>query len=95
MQRFPGIGFRTGEMGRRAYAQGSHLDVWQIIENLQAFGGIEELCKDTHLTRRQVELALAYYDAYPDEIDSKIAANQITLEEARRRLPGLLIEEVP
>lgn len=80
-------------MGRRAWVQGSHLDVWEIVEQVRAYGGVEEICKDTHLVPRQVELALAYYDAYPDEIDRMIEGNQITLEEARRRYPGLLIEE--
>lgn len=95
MQRFPGIGFKEGSMGRRAWVQGSHLDVWEIVQQVASYGGVEQICKDTHLVPRQAQLALAYYDAYPDEIDRMIEENQISLEEARKRYPGLVIEELP
>lgn len=95
MRRFPGIAFRDGSMGRRAYVQGSHLDVWQIVEGIKSIDELEELGDATHLTRQQVELAYAYYEAYPDEVDRMIAENQISLEEVRRRYPGLVIEEFP
>lgn len=48
---------------------------------LEDFGSIERLLEETHLTERQVRLALAYRDGYPDEVAEAIAQNRRTAAE--------------
>src|SRR3989442_7430703 len=67
-RRFPGIAFRGDDARRRAWVIGSGLDVWEVIHMLEDFGSPEALVADTLLSPAQVHLAVAYRDAYPDEI---------------------------
>src|ERR1700690_3041198 len=59
MRRFPGIGFRGEDAGRRPWVIGSGLDIWEIIQVLDDFGSIERLAEETQLTERQARLAVA------------------------------------
>jgi hypothetical protein len=74
-RRFPGIAFRGDDHRRRPWVIGSDLDVWEIIHMLEDFGSIRRLVRETQLTERGVRLALAYRDAYPEEITEAIAEN--------------------
>src|SRR2546423_2921126 len=67
-RRFPGIAFRGDDARRRAWVIGSGLDAWEIVQMLEDFGSPEALVKDTTLSPAHVRLAVAYRDAYPDEI---------------------------
>ena len=89
MRRFPGIGFRGPESERRAWVLGTAFDVWEVIQGYQDFGSLERMMTEGDLAERPVQLALAYYEAYPQEIDRAIAENRITPEEAQRRYPSL------
>lgn len=75
-RRFPGIGFRGDDAARRAWVIGSGLDVWEIVQMLEDFGTADRLLAETHLTERHLRLALAYRDAYPDEIADAVADNR-------------------
>ena len=75
-RRFPGIAFRGDDARRRPWVIGSGLDVWEIIHMIEDFGSIKRLPKETQLNERQVRLALAYRDAYAEEIADAIAANR-------------------
>jgi uncharacterized protein (DUF433 family) len=87
MRRFPGIGFRGEDAGRRPWVIGSGLDVWEIIQMLDDFGSIERLAEETQLTERQSRLAVAYRDSYPEEIAEAIAQNQRTTAEWHELYP--------
>lgn len=71
----PLITFRDGPTGRRAGLVGGP-DVWEVamwIEDLSGESDPEAaLVQDSVLTRPQVEAALRYRVAYPDEIDARI-----------------------
>lgn len=86
-RRFPGIGFRGDDAARRAWVIGSGLDVWEIVQMLEDFGSLDQLLAETHLSERGVRLALAYRDAYPEEIAEAIADNRRPLEELRTLYP--------
>lgn len=88
IRRFPGIGFRGSEHDRRAWVMGTGLDVWEMIE-LYRDGG-EEILENHPISRRQLEVALAYYEEYADEIDRHIEENSRTPEEWRRLYPGII-----
>ena len=75
MRRFPGVAFRGPEHDRRAWLIGTALDIWEVIEAYQQLGTFERLLEASDLTERQAKGALAYYAAFPVEIDRAIAVN--------------------
>lgn len=70
----PLITFRDGPTGRRAVIGGP--DVWEIVMWIRDLGRVDEpatdLISDRALTRGQVDAALAYCAAYPEEIQVRI-----------------------
>jgi hypothetical protein len=87
----PGITFRPGPTGRRAALAGGP-DVWEVIGAFKAVREespgltgdplLAELVEVTGLSKDQVQVALRYYAAYPEEVDERIAVNR---EEAERQ----------
>lgn len=94
MRRFPGIGFRGPEGGRDAWVIGTAFDVWQIVEAYRDLGSAERMLAETDLSERQLRLALAYADAYHDEIEQALAENRRPVEEFRQLYPFIRISEV-
>jgi hypothetical protein len=92
MRRFPGIAFRGPEHDRRAWLLGTALDVWQVIEAYRDMG-LERMLDEGDPSEVKIRLALAYYEAYPEEIDEAVAENRRPLEYWRRIYPGLNITE--
>jgi uncharacterized protein (DUF433 family) len=92
-RRFPGIAFRGDDARRRAWLIGSGLDVWEIVQMLEDFGSPEKLVADTHLSLAQVRLAVAYGNAYAEEIDEVIADNRRSLDELRALFPFIEVVE--
>jgi uncharacterized protein (DUF433 family) len=86
-RRFAGIGFRGEDSGRRPWVIGSGLDVWEIVQMVEDFGSIKRLLAETQLTERQVRLALAYRESYPDEVAEAIAQNRRAPEEWHELYP--------
>jgi uncharacterized protein (DUF433 family) len=86
-RRFPGIAFRGDDARRRPWVIGSGLDIWEIIQMLEDFASIQRLVKETQLNERQVRLALAYRDAYPQEIAEAIDANRRPADDWRELYP--------
>lgn len=84
---FPGIAFRGADWERRAWLIGTALDVWQVVRAYQDFGSLDRMVAESDLDERQVKLALAYYERFPDEIDEHIARDRRSLEELRREYP--------
>jgi uncharacterized protein (DUF433 family) len=94
-RRFPGIGFRGEDVARRPWVIGSGLDVWEIIQMLGDFGSTESLVEQTQLGERQVHLALAYRDSYPEEIAEAIAENRRTAEQWHELYPFIELSPAP
>jgi hypothetical protein len=71
----PLITFRDGPTGRRAGLVGGP-DAWEIamwVEDLSSEADpIAALVEESDLARAQIEAALRYRTAYPDEIDARI-----------------------
>ena len=92
MHRCPGIIFAEGVSGRRARIVGTGIEVWEVIANYKSLGGdLERLNTIYHwLTELQLRAALAYYSAYPKEIDNLIAQNENwTRESVQEKYPFL------
>ena len=67
---------------------GTGLDVWEMIE-LYEDGG-EGILENHPISRRQLDVALAYYKEYADEVDWHIEENSRTPEEWHELYPGVL-----
>jgi hypothetical protein len=71
----PLITFRDGPTGRRAKLLGGP-DVWEVTMWLEDLASepdpVAALVEESNLTRSQVDAALSYCAAYPDEIAARI-----------------------
>lgn len=74
---FPDIVFTEGPTGRRATMRTS-LDVWEIIEPYFLAGKDWEVLRASYpdIDEAVLRSAVRYYEAYPDEIEARIALNQ-------------------
>lgn len=73
MRRVPGIIFVDGATGRRAALAGG-LDIWEIIATWREGGKSYETLRQNYpwLSEGQLRAALAYYELYSAEIDSRL-----------------------
>ena len=94
-RRFPGIAFRGDDARRRPWLIGTGLDIWETVQMFEDFGSLERLVENTQLSERQVRLALAYRDAYPDEIAAAIAENRRSSAEWHELYPFIELPATP
>jgi uncharacterized protein (DUF433 family) len=90
MYPMPGIVYAEGPTGRRAVVAGTGLDVWEVIATWKEGGSSYEALRQNYpwLTEPQLRAALAYYEAYPSEINSRLEREaQWTPERVWRELP--------
>lgn len=88
-RRFPSVVFHGGTvLERRAHLLGTGFDVWELCWTIENYGSIEAVVDDfPKVTEQHCQIALAYRDAYPGEIDEMIARNNRTLEEWEALFP--------
>jgi len=80
----PLIDFTDNGPARRAFLRGTGLEVWELMGIVKAHGGdVAAAAESTGRSLAQVEAAIAYYGAYPDDIDDLIEANVRAYEEGR------------
>lgn len=85
----PGIAFRGRP--RRAWAIGSGLDIWEIVDLLRSYEGDEERLLREHplLSKRHLRMTRDYATHFAEEIETLIAENRRPLEELRDLYPFL------
>jgi hypothetical protein len=90
---FPGIAFRG--LPRRAWVVGTGLDVWELVELVNAYGGDVTKLRRNHplVAQRHVRLAEAYAERFPKEIEPFAAASGRPLEELRELYPFLQVAD--
>lgn len=86
-RRFPGIAFRGEDAARRPWVFGTGLDIWEICQMAEEFESVEGLVRETHLTERQVRLAFAYREHYPEEIEQAVEENRRPPEQWQELYP--------
>jgi hypothetical protein len=91
MRLFPGIAFRGVDWDRRAWLLGTALDVWQIVDAYRDIGSVEQMAAGGSASARHINLALAYYERFPEEIDAAIADNRRPLERLREEFPFVAV----
>jgi hypothetical protein len=71
----PLITFRDGPTGRRAGLVGGP-DVWEVVMWVEELAGemdpVAVMAEESTLSRAQIDAALRYRGAYPDEVDARI-----------------------
>lgn len=93
MHEHPGVLFRDGSAGRRATLVGGP-DVWEVIRAVRsaraAEPGLTEpelvamLADNTGISAQAIRTALAYWAAYPDDVDTLVRhADRVESDAAR------------
>ncbi len=79
----PLVRFVDGPAGRRARLVGTGSDVWEVIAAVRdSDGDVAGAAEFLELPLGVVQAAVAYYDAYPGEIDGWISCNEQEAVEA-------------
>lgn len=88
-RRFPGVAFRGADWNRRPWVIGTGLDVWEIVAASRSFSSSQDMAARSDLTEPQIQLALAYYKEFPEEIEEAIRDNQAPLARLQREFPTI------
>jgi uncharacterized protein (DUF433 family) len=75
---FPGISFRDSLSGREAYLTGHRIAVWEVVAVHEETKSAEKTARHFGWPRLLVKRALAYANAFPEEIDSSRAGETET-----------------
>jgi hypothetical protein len=94
MRLFPGIAFRGTDWDRRAWVIGTALDVWQIVDAHREIGSVAHMADGGSAGERGIDLALAYYERFPEEIDAAIADNHRSIEQLRDEFPFIAVSKI-
>jgi hypothetical protein len=91
MRCFRGIGFKDEFPRRRAWVMGTGLDVWEMIMLYKDYGPERraELIENHDVQDFHIDAALAYYQAYPQEIDDILEENSKPIEYWLEKYPEL------
>jgi uncharacterized protein (DUF433 family) len=94
---FAFIDFRDSAAGRQAYIQGTRLPVWIVVKTARAYGGdVEKTAAHFQRAAPQVQAALNYAEAFPEEIEAVIQDNDsYDFGRVSRMLPQARVFEVP
>jgi hypothetical protein len=65
---YPGIGFRDGAADREAYLLGHRVAVWEVLRVQQETRSLKETAGHFGWPVSLVKRAMAYADAFPEEI---------------------------
>lgn len=88
-EQFPFIEFRSTIVGRQPHVKGTSLKVWEVVMVARHYD-MDPARTAEHLgwTERKVCAALAYAEAYPDEIDPILEeVESFTFEDLKRKVP--------
>ena len=90
MRQIPGIVFADGPTGRRARLAGTGLDVFEVIGTFHEIDGDFARLAQCYPWLGEIPLraALAYAQAYPQEIEARLERERLwDAEETRRQFP--------
>ena len=84
MAEHPHVDFADNGPVRRARLRGTGLEVWEMIDVVKGHeGDLAGAAEQTGKPVELVEAAIAYYGAFPDEIDVLLEENRRAHEEGR------------
>ena len=78
MRRVPGIVFADGATGRRARVGGTGIEVFEVIDLYELFGRDRQKVQESlpQLDTYQINMAIAYYEAYPEDIAPRLKSDE-------------------
>jgi len=78
MRRVPGILFADGATGRRARVGGTGIEVFEVIDRYESVGRDRARLQELFdwLKPNQINAAIAFYEAYPDDIRPYLLTEQ-------------------
>jgi uncharacterized protein (DUF433 family) len=78
MRRIPGIVFVDASGEREARIAGTGIDVFEVVRDYRAMGCEWDALRRAYhwLQERQLRAALAYAEAYPEEIEARLKAEE-------------------
>ena len=93
---FPWIDFRETPAGRLAYLQGTRVQIWWLARLArQPKASVKKIAESLDLPPAQIQAALNYATAFPDEIETAIRDyEETTLDDLKRQIPGLAVFDV-
>jgi uncharacterized protein (DUF433 family) len=88
---FAFIEFRDSADGRQPCIQGTRLAVWQVISLLRTYqGDVAKTAAHLRWPEAKVHAAVAYTQAFPEEIEMAIQENEsVDFQTLSRLLPGI------
>ncbi len=90
-EEFPFIEFRASPSGRLACVKGTGLAVWEVVLVARHLGmDARRVAEHLGWPEERVRAALAYAEAYPEEVEPLVEeAEAATFQRLRRMLPWL------
>ena len=78
MRRIPGITFADGPAGRRARVAGTGIEVFEVVQSYRSVEQAWDRLRQVYhwLSEHQLRAALAYAEAYPEEIEERLRAEE-------------------
>lgn len=91
MRLFPGIAFR-GPQPRRPWIVGAGLDVWEVVMLHEDHDGDLDRLLDAYgtLSQQSIQLALAYAERFPEDVEPWLVENRRPIEELRELYPFIV-----
>jgi hypothetical protein len=90
LSEFPFVQFRDWGAGREAFVAGTRLRIWRIaLLAREVDDPVAWMVKHWNLRQTEAETALAYAAAFPEEMEAAERANDVSLDELKRKLPNL------
>ena len=83
LRHVPTVHFEDGAVGRRACVPGTGIPIWEVAEYYEYVGqDIEELQRGFDwIKKHQLEAAIAYYKAFPEDIKPHLKTEEEALAE--------------
>ena len=89
---FPLIEFRDTAAGRAAFLRDTRLKIWQVESLARDFeGSASKTAAYLEIPERQVQAALSYAAAFPDEVNAAIEDNEWAADHLAELVPGLQV----
>jgi len=91
---FPEIEIRETSAGREAFIRGTRLKVWHVaVHRRDGDNEAARIAESLGFHEYQIQAALDYMDAYPEEIAEALEDNNKSFEELKRILPNIQLFE--
>ena len=89
---FPFVQFRDWGAGREVFIAGTRLRVWWVVTLVRDYDGdVARAAEHLNLRKTEIQGALDYAAAFPEEIEAAIKENDISFEELKQKLPNLRV----